>query len=136
MRNFLITIALAAIFGSYACTDKTVVASIDNTSWQLKKIVEGTTTQIPPAGVKTTANFNAGKITGNGGCNTYNGSYVLSGNRLTFGSDVISTKMFCQAANDWEMRYFHALHGELQWKISGNTLTLQGVEMSLVFEKQ
>lgn len=40
--------------------------------------------------------LNAGKASGKSGCNSYNGSYTLSGNQLSFGP-MMSTRMACAA---------------------------------------
>jgi len=99
----------------------------------IKKLVEGNTTDLIPAEVMITALFKDGQLAGKGGCNNYRATYTNQDKQLLVAA-ILSTKMFCPD-NNWESRYFKALEGKLSWQISANTLTLQGANGSLVFER-
>ncbi len=62
------------------------------------------------AGVDVTAVFDTrGKLSGNGGCNNYNGPYTVDGEKIKIGP-LASTKMTCeQAVMDQESAYLAAL---------------------------
>ncbi len=74
-----------------------------------------------------------GTITGNGGCNGYNATYSVTGDKVAFGP-VMSTKMYCPA-NNWESAYFKVLEGEFSWRMEKGTLTFYRQNASLVFMK-
>jgi heat shock protein HslJ len=77
------------------------------TSWTLADL-DGTT----PAGAAPTLEFREdGTAGGMSGCNSYNGSYTVDGNTITFGP-LISTKMACeQPLMTMESAYLAALQG-------------------------
>ncbi len=88
---------------------------------------------IDPA-VKPTLLFDAtGNASGNGGCNTFNGSYTVDGATIAFGP-MISTKMACVGPGDLvESAYLDALQAATGWSIgSDGNLTLTG-DVPLVF---
>lgn len=62
------------------------------------------------AGTEVTATFgDDGKVTGSGGCNTYNAGYTVDGSKIKIGP-VASTKMLCEGdAGTQEAAYFAAL---------------------------
>jgi len=60
----------------------------------------------------------AGRAGGRGGCNSYGGSYTLSGTALHFGP-MAATKMACAPAlMDREQRYFNALMGVVRYALA------------------
>jgi len=63
---------------------------LDGTSWELYAFRKSS----PIEGTDFTAKFEAGQVSGNGGCNQYGGSYAVDGNRLTI-SELYSTEMAC-----------------------------------------
>jgi heat shock protein HslJ len=77
------------------------------TSWTLADL-DGTT----PAGAAPTLEFREdGSAGGMSGCNSYNGTYTVDGNTITFGP-LISTKMACeQPQMTMETAYLAALQG-------------------------
>ena len=71
-------------------------AGLAGTSWALTSVAGSV---IDPA-VKPTLLFDAtGNASGNGGCNTFNGSYTVDGATIAFGP-MISTKMACVGPGD------------------------------------
>jgi len=133
MRILLFATVVLLLLGGFSCPKKTPAPSLEDNPWHLKQLIKNSTTELVPADITITANFKAGNLNGKGGCNTYNATYTLAGNRVSFGP-VMSTKLYCPA-NNWEIRYFDVIRGEMTWQISGNTLTLQGIETTLVYEK-
>ncbi|MCK4432707.1 MAG: META domain-containing protein, partial [Methanomicrobia archaeon] len=59
---------------------------LEGTLWILKSYVndEGGMVNVL-SGTEITAQFQGGKVGGSAGCNTYSGSYTLSGNAITIG---------------------------------------------------
>jgi copper homeostasis protein (lipoprotein) len=69
------------------------------------------------------------RITGNGGCNTFNGTYeILSGNRIRF-SGIVSTMMACMGV-DYEKEYLDVLERVDNYTLSGDTLSLTKARMA------
>ncbi len=79
-------------------------------------------------GTTLTADFGAdGTLSGNSGCNTYNGPYKVNGHQITIGP-LASTRMACgdpEGVMDQEMQYLTALQTAATYKIEGNVLELR-----------
>ncbi len=80
----------------------------------------------PIAGTTLTAVFTPdGNVTGNAGCNDYNGPYKLDGTKLTVGP-LASTQKACeQAVMDQETEFLTALQTPTTVEPSGGTVTLR-----------
>lgn len=112
---------------------KQTTLSLEGHTWRLHEFTGSPFQQVPES-IEITLLFEAGKASGNGGCNRIGGSYTDSGNSLTF-SGLISTKMFCEAAAQWENRFLSALEKSQSYKIEGRTLTIDcGEKGGLVFK--
>jgi len=90
------------------------------------------------AGLEGTLAFDAGAASGSSGCNTFSGTYTLSGQDLAFGP-LATTRMACvdEAASAFEAAYLVALEGVTAWAVPqdvamGTELTLTG-SAKLVF---
>jgi heat shock protein HslJ len=72
------------------------------------------------AGVVTTATFTKeGALSGSGGCNQYNGAYVLSGSSAIAVGPLATTKMFCpDPAGSQETSYLSILQKSVQWEVN------------------
>lgn len=108
-------------------TPGSTAADLANTSWQLVSF--GPTGALIPmiAGSTISLAFSAdGQATGNGGCNTYGGSYTVQGDTLVFG-EIVSTLMACadQTVTDQEQQYLQALHTANRFEITADTLTIE-----------
>ena len=69
------------------------------------------------------------RITGNGGCNTFNGSFTLkSGNRISF-SKTMSTMMMCDKI-DIESKMYQVLEAADNYTINGDKLVLNKARMA------
>jgi heat shock protein HslJ len=84
------------------------------------------------AGTHLTANFGQdGNLSGNGGCNQYNGPYKVDGDKITIGP-LASTMMACEpAVSDQEAQYLAALQTAATYRIEGNRLELRAANGEL-----
>jgi heat shock protein HslJ len=79
----------------------------------------------------------AGRVTGNGTCNRFFGSYTLMQDRVAFGQ-LGSTRMACpDPLGDQETRYLDALQKAQRIEVQGKTLLVhvQGLEKPLRFTR-
>ena len=80
----------------------------------------------PIAGTELTATFTPdGQVSGNAGCNTYNGPYKLDGTSLTVGPLATTMKACEQAIMDQETQFLTALQTPTSVEPSGATVTLR-----------
>ena len=93
-----------------------------NTAWQVSAF---NTNQIPLPETTLTAVFGGdGTINVNGGCNTYNGRYHVSGNAISV-DDLAGTQMACSAdINAQESAYINALNTASTYQLRGNQIIL------------
>ena len=83
--------------------------------WQLQDTLPDTT---------ITATFQAGRVSGSGGCNTYSGSYTISGQTMAIGP-LGTTGLSCaQPVMDQETKYLATLQGAVDYEIQGNELRI------------
>jgi len=78
-------------------------------------------------GTQITAQFNAGQLSGSGGCNSYSASYSTSGNAIQIGP-AASTRVFCgspEGVMEQEAAYLAALPTAQVYRIEGNRLFLE-----------
>jgi heat shock protein HslJ len=97
------------------------------TSWNVNGINNGNQAVVSlAAGSSITLVFGTdGSVSGNGGCNTYNGSVAVDGDAISFGP-LMSTQMACpQPVMDQETQFFAALAASSSFKVSGSTLTMR-----------
>lgn len=108
---------------------------LTGTTWRLVSIQD----LRPPLGPDVTLAFSDSEISGNGGCNTFNGSYEFdpASGSLRIGG-LGSTKRACvePGRGDLENAYFAALRGAAAASLdSGGRLVLAGAGPRLVFER-
>ena len=107
------------------------------------EILEGTTWRLTDLGgadvlgrVEATLEFpEAGRISGNGSCNRFFGTVVISGESIQIGI-LGSTRMACpEEVGLQEENYFRALEGAERLRFSGSTLLIEcaGLEQPLRF---
>jgi len=122
--SFVITIFLAL-----SITAQSIIGN-----WKLSSIVIEKDMAFPIVAPISLNIDKKGKIGGNGGCNSFGGSYKLSKQNKVKFTDIISTQMFCDGASQTEQRFFQSLNeatkiyvkkGQLIIENSskGNTLT-------------
>lgn len=103
-----------------------VDAPLVGTVWELISIgtSDAITSVIGDAQLSLTLD-EMGRISGNGGCNGFGGSYSVNGDAITF-SEVISTLIACldDAVTQQESTYFAALNAAVRYDIDGGKLTV------------
>jgi heat shock protein HslJ len=86
-------------------------------------------------GTTITASFGTdGNLTGNAGCNNYNGTYTVNGNQITIGP-LASTRKMCNdpaGVMDQETQYLAALETAATYQIEGTALELRTKDGALV----
>lgn len=109
-------------------------ASLIGPEWKLETITSGDMAQSTVAGTTVTLTFTGDSLSGNAGCNSYNGGWSGDENALTI-QPIASTKMACadQAANDQEVLYLSRLQAATSYAIEGNQLTVTSPDGTLVF---
>ena len=99
---------------------------LEGTAWILTTIATPETQAVSStiAGTKVTAQFDAGMVSGSGGCNTYHGTYEASASSLTLGPLTATRKMCEQDVSTQEQRYLSALDATASFTIDGDQLSL------------
>jgi heat shock protein HslJ len=98
-------------------------ASLDGSSWTL---VEGAGIATPDS-VSLTIAFEAGRVSGSGGCNRFTGSYREEGTSISLGT-LASTRMACaEEIMRAESAYFSALESASSWSATSDELVLADV---------
>jgi len=89
------------------------------------------------AGSRISANFGAdGTLSGNGGCNNYNGAYAVTAQQIKIGP-MASTRMACadpEGVMDQESLYLAALETADTYKVEGTTLELRTKDGALAVQ--
>lgn len=126
-RSSMVAAILVGMFAS--CDTIKPVTDKGNVSEQLRKngwvLTQINNTNLNPVPAKEISlNFNTlNTISGNGGCNTYGGQYMISGTKAIKFTSVYSTKMACDNLEQ-ENAYFQALNNADAYELEGNTLRL------------
>jgi heat shock protein HslJ len=82
-----------------------------------------------PDGVTVTLLLDGGQASGNAGCNTYNGTYEIGPETLTFADRFAVTAMLCQGpAQDTEDAYLPMLQATAGWSVEDGVLTLSDAD--------
>lgn len=110
--------------------------TLEGTNWQLTGYAgpQGNTVPVPEL-VAATAVFEGGTVSGNAGCNSYNGSYTLEGDTITVGGLAL-TKMACPDVQMALESAFTTMLGNVEsWSIRADVLELQteGGKVGLTF---
>ncbi|MFV9507272.1 MAG: META domain-containing protein [Oscillochloridaceae bacterium umkhey_bin13] len=91
------------------------------TSWQLATL---NVNQLPVPDARPTLNFLGNAVQGSTGCNTFNGSFQLSGQGIVMGP-FASTRIFCgEGLSQQEFSYLQALEQARTWQRDGVNLVL------------
>ncbi len=114
------------MFSSVAATCIGQPQVLEGKTWKLDSYVnsEGNMVNILPD-TEITARFEGGKVGGSAGCNSYFGSYTISGNSISIGT-LTTTLMYCFPPEKMkqEMDYTAALKSATGFKVKGNTLVM------------
>jgi len=112
-------------------------------NWQLTSmgVQEGTAITYPTTVITLVFNPDA-TVSGNGGCNNYNGPYTLTGAVTDKGSGITigpltSTKMYCQTTSEQENTYMNMLEDTMAYDVDSATkLVLTGKSQNvLIFQR-
>ena len=126
--RLLSILSVAAIVVFTACNSVKPVTGTSSSdvlkgkTWVLTQINNAALTKSPAREIVLNFN-NLNTISGNGGCNTYGGQYLVSGNNELKFSSVYSTKMACESL-DLENIYFESINNTRSFEVTGNTLRL------------
>jgi heat shock protein HslJ len=78
-----------------------------------------------------------GTVSGNAGCNTFNGTYTVSGSNLTFGALATTRKACADPVNTIEQAYLAALQATTAYEITSDAkLKLTGGATTLTYSVQ
>jgi heat shock protein HslJ len=110
--------------------DPTPVVALEGTLWTLDEYVNSQgewVNVLPDAEVR--AEFEAGQVTGNAGCNSYFGAYESDGHSLTLGA-IGMTEMYCypEALMDQESAYLAALESAASYQIAEGKLQIANAD--------
>ena len=116
-----------------ACAPPPAPLALEKTSWRLKSLTRDGATITLVSGREPTLTFtDATTASGNTGCNGYGGSYVISGDTISF-DGIASTMMACEGIMEQETQFTSALPQKpntLLIKRDGEDLTLRSADGS------
>lgn len=101
--------------------------TLEGPLWRLDSFVNNQGQVTPTVNnSRTTAGFNAGRASGNAGCNQFGASYTLAGNKLTV-SQAMSTAMACPdpAIMAQEAAFLDALSKAATYQVTANKLEIK-----------
>jgi heat shock protein HslJ len=119
-------------------TYKSQSQDLAGTSWEVIGVNNGQQAVISTLPDTTiTADFGEdGTLSGNSGCNTYNGPYTVDGNQITIGP-LSSTMMACgepAGVMEQEAQYLAALGTAATYQIEGTVLELRAEDGALAVD--
>lgn len=117
----LLVVAIPSIVSLAAC-DGSGANALRDTAWELTSLAGS---DLLP-GTAITIKFAADQVSGSAGCNTYGGSYEVSGDRLDL-PDLYATEMGClepAGILEQESAYLTALRSAAGYQIDGDRLEI------------
>jgi len=123
ISSFSFMLIMIVMSGCKSTQTNVSKGTLTATSWQLSTVMGKTVSSSDYAKGLPDATFSADdKISGNGGCNRYSGTYTLEENgKISFGP-MLSTKMFCPGGG--EEGFMRAMGQVNTAKIDGKNLVL------------
>lgn len=105
----------------------------EGTEWRLTVyLAEGAMVPVPD-GIVPTLLLEAGQVSGNGGCNSFSGSYQIDGSAISFDENMARTAMSCEGAPQMvEDAYLALLPQTTSWSTEGGSLSLMDGEQSVL----
>ena len=97
--------------------------TLPDTKWLLSKIHLDTVRQVDGKRAYMQLTTEKNRVSGNGSCNRFGGSYHLKGDSLSF-DKLFSTKMYCPDLQQTEDHFLGLLHKVNRYTIKGNRLFL------------
>jgi len=133
--RFLGYVTLIFILGALTLTACATSGSLEGTLWKMtayRSVDDEMIESLPD--VKTNAQFEDGSMSGNSGCNGYNGPYLVDGKNISFGP-MMSTMMACQPPMmEQETGYMSAIGMVDTFEVDGETLTMFDEDGEVVLE--
>ena len=99
---------------------------LEGTEWVLTSFIDGEAVASTLNGTEITLQLAGGEIAGSAGCNSYFGTYEVSGSDITMGA-LGMTEMYCmdpEGVMDQETNYLDTLGNATSFELDGNQLTL------------
>lgn len=131
----MILLMLLAALTSCTAGGQSTESPLDGSSWVLTSINHNK----PLDGTQATLLFQGGNASGNGGCNTYSGTYETSGEEILIGP-LVQTEMDCrepEGTMDQERTFLATLGEAKTFRLEDETLTIFSDEgQTLVFTNQ
>lgn len=138
-KKFRLILAIFLLLGTFPLSACTAGGNpVDGTNWELESYLD-TNGEMAAKITDTvvTAQFQADKVSGIAGCNNYNSSYQVDGDKLTFGPAASTRKVCAEPAGIMaqEDAYLSALAKVQTYKHRSDKLEMQdaGGETILVF---
>lgn len=137
--SLLFLVIAVPIAGAENAADKILntgpktATSLEGVSWSLDSYLstEGQTENVLNY-TEITALFESGRVSGNGGCNNYAGSYVTEGNNINI-SQLLSTLMFCEDnVSSQESVYLLNLQNAATYNISDSRLRMMDANGTVI----
>jgi heat shock protein HslJ len=122
-RNLIIVVMAMAVLLVGCGTSPADSSALQDTRWVLVTLGG----EPPLAGTAPSAEFTEDQISGSAGCNTYFGTYAVSGSEITIG-DVANTEMWCmepEGVMDQEAAFLKALSTVTTYRVAADRLELQ-----------
>jgi heat shock protein HslJ len=129
-RKLTITLMALALLLAGCGSSPSDSASLQDTQWVLVMLGE----EPPLTGTAPSAEFSADQISGSAGCNTYFGTYTVSGSEFSIG-DVANTEMWCsdpEGVMDQEQAFLAALASAASHRLAGVQLELLDATGSVI----
>lgn len=136
MKLKLLVLVVLAIAISLVGCGKSI--PLEDTAWILESYGEQGNLKAVLPDTEVTATFKSaeGQVAGSAGCNSYGGSYELSGNSLSIPGPLMSTMMTCgDQIDQQEQQYLAALQSAESFKIENGKLTINCSNNILIFKQ-
>ena len=101
---------------------------LNGTAWQVTGYNNGRDAIVSPlGGTNLTARFTGSQISGQGGCNDFNGGYSVSGSNISIGALAAGMRLCTEpdGVMEQEAAYIAALQSAATFQLDGNRLTLR-----------
>ena len=128
-------LTLSDAAGKAIATYKAQSQSLSGTSWQVISYNNGKQAVVSVmSGTDLTADFGSdGNLSGNAGCNTYNGPYKVDGNNIKIGPLASTMKACADPAGvmDQEVQFLAALNSAATYRVEGSLMELRTADGAL-----
>ncbi|HRQ31591.1 MAG TPA: META domain-containing protein [Anaerolineales bacterium] len=118
----ILKLLFAAMFALAACAPAMPASIVGE--WTLESYGDPSNPTLVAPDIDATVVFDVDRLSGNVGCNQFNGGYMLDGDRISF-DPLASTKMACMgAAGDQEAAVLRAFAGAATFSLNDAALTI------------